>query len=307
MPASASFASPAAAGIDDEAFLNILRDDMDDYPIPFSEIFTTAPVTPFVRLNQFPVWDGDKNLVVTLGTTQCHLVDSRKDILQGSGTSKPDVYVEPETGYVYFLDVPPITAQNPLTVTHYKCRWTNRRMINSLYAGLKAMFPRVWQRKTLVIQSAVNQYEYTLNNDFLDPRAVILRVEWQEIPFSTERYHRVAGAFLSQLNVLHVPWSQSLSPGANIRVTYAGFYSSLSDLEPQVQHLPLWYAKGKLLMDKEVLRSRYDMGPSANNEQSNPPGISQNAGLYHMQQFERELDRLQRPLPKQRPATVYGR
>lgn len=303
----ASFASPAAAGIDDESFLQILRDDMDDYPQPFTETFATAPVTPFIRLNQLPVWDGDKNLSVVLGTRTCHLVDGRKNLAQLSSATVPDVYVEPDTGYIYFADIPAISQSNQLTVAHYKCRWTNRRMLNALYAGLKAMFPRVWQRKTTVVNAAVNQYEYALNADFLDPRVVIIRVEWQEIPFATERYHRIAGAFMTQLNVIQIPWSQQLTPGANIRVTYAGAYSSLSDLEPQVQHLPLWYAKGKLLMDKEVLRSRYDMGPSANNEQANPPGISQNAGLYHMQQFERELDRLQRPLTKQRPATVYGR
>jgi hypothetical protein len=180
-------------------------------------------------------------------------------------------------------------------------------MLNALYAGMKAMFPRVWQVKTFVFQAVVNQWEYSLPNDFLDPRASIFRVEWQEIPFGTERYHRGPSFFSVGLNLIHIPWSQTLTPGANIRVHFAAPYQSLSELEPQVQHLPIWYAKGKLLMDKEVLRSRYDMGPVAQNEQQYPPGTSQNAGIYHMQQFERELDRLQRPLPAPAIRSVYAR
>ena len=307
MSAPASFAAPSAAGIDDVAFLGMLRDDMDDPPIPFGETFSTTPTTSFVRLNQYPVYDNDRFLSVTLGTKQCNLVPSRRDIQQGSGSNNPDVYVEPETGYVYFLDTPQISSVNQLNIQHYKVRWTDRRMLNALYAGLKAMFPRVWQRKTFVFQAVVNQYEYALSNDFFDPRSKILRVEYQEIPFATERYHPVNGCYLTQLNTLMVPWSQGLTPGANIRVTYAAPYYSLSDLESQVQHLPGWYAKGRLLMDKEVLRVRYDMGPVAQNEQQYPPGTSQNAGIYHMQQFERELDRLARVIPHSMPRSVFSR
>jgi len=308
----ASFAAPSAAGLDDTVFLQILRDDMDDPPIPFGETFITTPPTPWVRLNQYPLFDADSFLSVTQATSgggqkSYNLVDSRKDIQQGTGASTPDCYVEPETGYVYFLDRPSLSENTALSITHYKVRWTNRRMLNALYAGLKAMFPRVWQRKTFTFPAAVNQWEYSLSNDFLDPRVRILRVEWQEIPFSTERYHPVNGCYLTQLNTLMVPWSQNLTPGANIRITYAAPYYSLSDMEPQIQYLPTWYAKGRLLMDKEILRVRYDLGPVAQNEQSYPPGTSQNAGIYFMQQFERELDRLARPIPHSMARPVYSR
>ncbi len=113
--------------------------------------------------------------------------------------------------------------------------------------------------------------------------------------------------FITTLGTMQIPWSQQVTPGSNVRITYLAPYLTLSDLEPQVQHLPIWYAKGKLLMDKEVLRSRYDMGPVAQNEQQNPPGTSQNAGIYHMQQFERELDRLARPMPATAPQSSYTR
>ena len=305
-----TFSSLSAGGVDDETYITMLRDDMDDPPIPVAETFGPVSLTPFVRLNQYPVYDADNFLSVFtksfggsgsnngVGVT-FQQVAGRKLITQST-----QCYVEPETGYIYFQDN---SVTGSLVVFHYKVRFTNRRMLNALYAGLKAMFPRVWQRKTFVFQAMTNQYEYQLPQEFLDPRTHIFRVEFQEIPFGTERYHVVNGVTQTNLNQLKVPWSQGLTPGANIRITYAAPYASLSDLEPQVQHLPLWYAKGKLLMDKEVLRARYDLGPVSSNEQQNPPGISQNAGVYHMQQFERELNRLQRPLPVAAPRSVYSR
>lgn len=292
----------SAQGLDDASFVTILRDDMDDPPLPNVETFPSQSVVPFIRLNKIPAYDADDFLtVINTGTGKSLTpVSSRLAI-----TGDTQFYLEPETGYVYFNS---LAATSPIQVAHYTVRWTNRRMLNALYAGLKAMFPRVWQRKNpYVFQVAVNQWEYSLPNDFLDPRTSIYRVEWQEIPSGTERYHRGNSWFPVGLNSIHIPWSQSISPGANVRVSYAAPYQSLSELEPQLQHLPLWYAKGKLLMDKEVLRSRYDMGPVSQNEQQYPPGTSQNAGIYHMQQFERELDRLQRPMPAPAIRSVYSR
>jgi hypothetical protein len=301
MPIPATFPWVAAQGIDDETYLKMLRDDMDDPPIPYSESFATTATTPFVRLNQYPVYDADTFLTVTNTANPggLTLVDSRSRI-----TSDADCYVEPETGYVY-VDSAADTAG--LSVTHYKVRWTNRRMLNNLYAGLKAMFPRVWQRKFVVVNAAVNQWEYRLTNDFLDPRTHVFRVEHQEIPFATTPYFRRNTWYMVDLATIHIPWSQEVTPGSNIRVHYAAPYMSLSELEPQVQHLPLWYAKGKLLLDKEVLRSRFDLGPVAQNEQQYPPGTSGNAGMLHLQMFENELVRLARPLPIAAMGSVYAR
>lgn len=293
--------SLAAQGLDDQSFLTVLRDDMDDPPLPVTETFASASVVPFVRLTKVPAYDADDFLSVINTATGKSLspVPSRQLITQDS-----EFYMEPETGYVYLNS---LAATANLQVSHYTVRWTNRRMLNALYAGLKAMFPSIWQVKYFVFQAVVNQWEYQLPNDFLDPSTSIFRVEWQEIPFGTERYHRGPSWFPVGLNLIHIPWSQALTPGANIRVHFAAPYQSLSELEPQVMQLPLWYAKGKLLMDKEVLRSRYDLGPVAQNDQAYPPGTSQNAGIYHLQQYERELARLQRPLPAPAIRSVYAR
>jgi hypothetical protein len=299
MPIPATFPWVASQGIDDAIYTKMLRDDMDDPPIPVSESFSVASTVPFVRLNQYPSYDADRFLSVSSGSTQFQLVDNRLDILQPN-----QCYVEPETGYVYFQSA---SATAGVTINHYKVRWTNRRLINTLYAGLKSMFPRVWQRKTFVFQTAINQWEYQLSNDFIDPRCHPFRVESQEIPFSTTPYIQINNWRMVGLNMIKIPWSQEMSPGSNVRVHYAAPYNSLSELEPQVLHLPLTYAKGRLLMDKEILRVRFDLGPVAQNEQQSPVGTMQNAGLFFMQQFNSELERIARPLPMAAYGSTYAR
>ena len=121
MPIPATFPWVAAQGIDDETYVTMLRDDMDDQPIPYSETFAVASTTAFVRLNQYPVYDADRFLTVSssaVGTFQ--LVDNRQDIVLSN-----QCYVEPETGYVYFQSAGQ-TAN--VTINHYKVRWTNRRV-----------------------------------------------------------------------------------------------------------------------------------------------------------------------------------
>lgn len=295
--------SLAAAGVDDSVFVRILRDDMDDSPVPVMETFASAPATPWVQLRQYPVWDADSRLSVVSNTGEPFTIVQSRDALVSAG----QCYVEYDTGYVYFASAADPLLGGGLTVTHYRVRWLDRRMLNALYAGLKAMFPRIWAYKTFTFTLNVNQWEYQLPSDFYDPRCCIFRVEVQDIPFATERYHRINSWFLTAYNVIHIPWSQAFSPGARVRVHYAGPYTSLAELEPQVQHLPLWYAKGKLLLDKEVLRVRYDLGPVTVNEQQHPPGASANAGIYHLRQFEAELERLATPIPIASPQSTYVR
>lgn len=310
----------SSAGLGDEVFLQILRDEIEDPPIPYVESFTANGTNYIYRLQKFPSWDGDNITTITVGATPQTLVANR-----GAAVGANKVYLEPDTGALYWDPASPPAASAAVTIVHYQVRWLDRRLLHNLYAGLRAMFPMVWELQFVKLFFQTNVWEYSLNqapeaqeiragldqpsptNDFFDPRSRILAVEVQEIPAATERFIPINNWHRTGQATIMLPTSQYYSPGATVRVWYAGPYRSLSDLEPQVQHLPVWYAKGKLLADREIVRARFDQPSTTANEQANPPFTSLNIGKFHLQQFDQELDRLKRPMPMPTVLSTYER
>ena len=283
----------ASSGEGDLEYIQMLRDFVEDTPVFSPQQISGNGTSSEYRLGQFPVWDGDLNFVVSVGGAPQTVVTSR------TGLGAGQVYIDYETGWMFFGSAPGAGSNN-IQIRCSKVRWRDIKLKQALYAGMAAMFPRLWQKK--VDQSSitlqVNQWDYPLpGSDWADPRTRLYSVEVQLVPNSYERFQPMQIWRRAGFNILHIPYSQQYPPGGILRLEWAGPYSALSDLEPQVRQLPLWYAKGYLLSNRETVRTRFDQANVTQGEQANPPGSSQNAGAFFMRQFEQELVRMTKPMP----------
>lgn len=289
-----SFPTIASAGTSDRVFVRRLREFVEDMPLFAPEQLNANGTSTEYRVTQFPMYDGDPNFSITVGGTKQTLKDNRTDLI---GAGSGFIVVDWETGWV-FWDVAPASGTNNVQFRKSKTRWRDERMLEALYNGLKEMFPKVWQRATdTSITLQVNQWDYTLPQVFRDPRVRVLDVEVQSIPNAYERFHPIQNYRRVGPNIIQFPQSQYYTPGSIVRVSYNAPYESLGDLEPQLEMLPLYYAKGYLLSNRETVRVRFDQSTTTQNESSNPPGISQNSGEYWFRKFYQTLDSLKRPLP----------
>lgn len=277
-----------------------IRDELKDYPFPLRESFTGNGTAVYTRLQRFPVWDNDPFLAV-VGASAYNLVPTRADL---SGAT--DCAIDFDTGFIYFKTAPP-NAQT-VTITKQKVIWSDRTILRKCGDALRMMFPKVWQRQTAQVTLAVNQWEYALPMpDFQDPRTQIMRVEVQEIPAFTERFRYLLGWRRTSVNTIQIPRSQRYTPSSQVRITYAAPYRSLSDLEPQLQHLPKLYAKAMLLYDAEARRVRIDTVSATNDEQTNAPGAQAQMAGQFLAEFYRALADLERPIIKPGLKTTYDR
>ncbi len=281
----------SSAGISDDVFIHQLREFMEDMPLFTPQQVSPNGVLTEYKLNKFPVYDSDPYLTVTVNGVVQALAPSRTGIAPGA------VFVDYENGWMFWGTAPPSGTYN-IQIRMSTVRWRSEKMLEALNTGLRMMFPQVWQTITdTSITIVTNQYDYPLPVVFNDPRVSLIGVEFQEYPNSTYRF-RPLGTYRRVGNVtLQVPGANSLPPGTNLRLTYAGPYKSLSDLEDQLTPLPIWYAKGYLLSNKEIVRVRYSTSNVTQDEAANPVGSSQNAGQFFFNQFYQALNQLKRPMP----------
>lgn len=68
------------------------------------------------------------------------------------------------------------------------------------------------------------------------------------------------------------------------------------NLPSEARYLPIDWAIGSLLGDKEAARASFDR-LEARDEKANPPGLSRQSAAYYFKRFEKKRDRLARPLP----------
>ena len=169
------------------------------------------------------------------------------------------------------------------------------------------MFPALYKRATdTSITMQVNQWIYTLPQDFWDPRVQILAAYLQEVPASVNRPVPIPGVFRIGLRDLQVPTSQYYTPGATLWLEYKAPYRSLSELEPQAYDLPLWYAAAQLLGFDEARRTSVDVNSVASGSSANPPQYMQNSGGWYMSQFNALLAKLKAPPTRMpRPISSY--
>lgn len=288
-----SFPTVGSAGTSDSVFIRKLRLFMEDEALFSPEQLSANGTSTEYRVSQFPVHE--QGITIKVGVTTQTLIADRTALV-GAGAGK--CCIDYETGWV-FWDVAPAAGSNNVQFRKDKVRWRNERMLEALYTGLKMMFPLVWQKCTDVtsLSLTVNQWDYTLPQVFSDPRVKLYQVEVQSIPSAYERFRVVQNWRRIGPSIIQFPQSQYYSPGSLVRLSYYGPYQALSDLEEQLEPLPLWYAKGYLLSNKETVRARFDQSTTTQDVQANPAGTSQNAGEFYFRKFYQALDALKRPLP----------
>ena len=308
--------SPAAAdstGLADSQWISDVRDGLRDYPVKKTETWTAngtdGPVTvsssPLSVL--FPPINGDSTTNTPLvrdntTATNYTIVDYPTAVAAGQ------VQVNYDTGELTFFAAP--ATNDVIQVQYQACKWRDYAIETALYAGLRAMFPHIG--KTYIdtsIQIQVNTWDYSLPSWCGDPRSKIFSVEIADPYIPTEPFKNArAGIKRVGLTQLHIPWSQAYSPVARLRITGWGPYLRLGDLEPQLYHLPVWYALGVLLPKQEAKRIREDTVVPISQIGGAAPGLHLQTGDYYARRFEQELERLARtlgPAPSLPVSTIY--
>lgn len=288
------------AGVSDRTFTRRLRQLLRDIPVQANEQANGNGTSTFVQLQKVPVYD-DSHCTVFVGTQQIPIVQSL------SALSGNNCFLDFDTGSLIFNQAP-AAGSNNIVIQHTRVRWTESVLLQSLYGGLRQLFPMLYKRQMdTSITMQVNQWLYTLPQDFWDPRVRIISASIQEVPSSVNRPMRISGFFRMGLQQIQIPTSQRYTPGATLWLEYTAPYRSLSELEPQAYDLPLWYAAGQLLGFDEARRTRVDTQSPAAEQSANPPNYQQNAGAWYMTNFRTLLAQLKEPPPTMpAPISTYG-
>src|SRR5436190_5105316 len=302
-----------STGLPDSTWITDVRAGLRDYPKKQIETWTADGVNGPSAVGAaplsvvYPPINGD-------ATTNTPLIRNNTTATNYTVVDFPtvpaagQVQVNYDTGELTFFAAP---ALNDVIQYQYQtCRWRDSDILTGLYAGLRAMFPHVGKTYTdTSIQIQVNQWDYQLPSWLTDPRARIFPLEIADPYIPTEPFRSAPPGFKRiGLDRLHVPWSQRYSPVSQLRLTGWGPYLRLADLEPQLYHLPIWYALGTLLPKQEAKRIREDTMVPLAQTGGVQPGIQLQTGDYYARRFEQELERLARtmgPGPSLPVATVY--
>lgn len=268
------------SGDPDKYFIDRVRRNLRDQPVWFQEPFTTdgtkgsvttAGSSPF-RLKRAPVIGA--GVVATLnGAGQPVTYD---------GTPIAGVAVVTDTGEFYFA-TPPAGGQ-PILITYQAVRYGDQQIKDALSDGMMEMWPEIWLPQTdTSILFTPSFTEYTLPAIFNDPRVEILRLEVQ--PPSGILISLTTGKFDRQ-GLTTLIMGRGWPAGSTIRITYNSPYVNLSDLEQQVEQLPVYYATYKLLMDQETMRTRQNDLVAMTGEGSSAPEVSSKTAQLWLTRFE---------------------
>lgn len=287
------------AGVSDQTFVQRLRELLRDYPVPANEQANGNNTSANFQLQKIPIYD-DKYVSVMVGGVVVPLVGSRDAV--GAG----NCFIDYNSGMLIF-GTPPVTGSNNITIQHQRVRWSNSVLWESLQGGLRQLFPAIFKRALdTSITMQVNQWLYTLPLDFWDSDVQIISAAIQEVPASVNRPIPISGVYRMGLRQIQVPTSQRFTPGATLFLEYKAPFRSLSELEPSLYDLPLWYAAGQLLGFDEARRTRMDTQTPAAESSANPPGYLQNSGAWFMTQFQRVLAQKTGPPTRMpRPISTY--
>jgi hypothetical protein len=214
--------------------------------------------------------------------------------LSSGGNGTLNVAINSDTGEIIFPVAPVVGT---LSATYQSIRYSDTQILDALKEGLQAMWPEIWQEQIdTSLTPTPYAYEYTLPTVFNDPRVEILKVEIRDpnvivVPYrKVFRYTRVSQQILALTDLLY-------SPAGNIRLHYNAPYGALSDTEPQVMHLPVYFALGRLLADQEAMRSRQDELVPLTGEGGSQSGVAQQTSSYWFALYEREKRRFAREVP----------
>lgn len=304
-----------ATGLADASWIADVRDTLKDYPNWQSDSKTADGVNgvisatglPYV-LSRRPILISTDNGGVDPYVTNAGVAVTR-DTANPPGAGK--YYLNPDTGEIIFNAAP--ANANALLFTYQVVKWRDLTIMTALYAGMRAMFPHVG--KTYVdttVSVQVNKWDYALPSWAQDPRSQVIRVEVIDPDIATEQYTDSPSLVWYRVgsNLLHVRNSQAYSAVGRFRITGWGPYLELKDLEPQLYHLPIWYACGTLLMKSEGPRLREDTMIPITQEGARPPLANIQAGAAYLKLFWDELSkktRLPGPGWSKRLVTSYAK
>jgi hypothetical protein len=292
---AAPIPSPVAAdntGLPDSQWITTVRDALEDYPEYTIESWTAdgtngvvGPAASPLKVAKRPINDGSLSVRDNTAGTNYTIITS------GAPTGT-NLLANLNTGELQFATAPP--AADVIQVSYQSCKWRDQKILDALYAGLRAMFPMVGKVYTdTSVNVQVNVWDYTLPLWCQDPRSRVVNVEVRDPGIPTEPYRQLAGGYHRvNLTTIHIPRAQSYSPTANLRIVGWGPYLTLGDLEPQLFHLPVWYALSVLLPKKESFRIRQDTAVPLTLEGGQQPGLLTQTGDYYLKRFETELERL---------------
>lgn len=276
------------AGVSDRTFTRRLRQLLRDIPVQANEQANGNGTSKFVQLQKVPIYD-DSNCQVFVGTAQIPIVQTL------TALTSSNCFLDFDTGSLIFGSAP-AAGSNNIVINHTRVRWSESVLLQSLYGGLRQLFPVLFKRDLdTSITMQVNQWLYPLPPEFWDPRVRFIAAYIQEVPSSVNRPMRISGFYRMGLQQIQIPTSQRYTPGSTLYLEYTAPYRSLSELEPQAYDLPLWYAAGQLLGFDEARRTRVDTQSPAAEASANPPGYQQNTGAWYMTQFRNLLNQLSAP------------
>lgn len=288
------------AGVSDLVFVQRLRELLRDYPVNANEQANGNGTSTTFQLQKVPIYD-DKYVSVTVGGSPVTLVGSRDAVSAGN------CFIDFNSGMLIFGTAPGVGTNN-VTIQHQRVRWSNSVLWESLQGGLRQLFPAIFKRALdTSITLQVNQWLYTLPLDFWDSDVQIISAAIVEVPSSVNRPVPISGVYRMGLRQIQIPTSQRYTPGATLYLEYKAPFRSLSELEPSLYDLPLWYAAGQLLGFDEARRTRMDTQTPAAEASANPPGFQQNTGAWFLTNFQRLLAQKTAPPTRMpRPVSTYG-
>lgn len=276
-------------GHSDEYFINLVRRTVRDQPAAISENFaadgtlgTLLPGSKPFRLMKPPIIRGSVN-IEALGNPV---------VVYDTDPAAGQVAVNTDTGEMIFLTAP---AQGNIKCVYRTSKYSDAEILDALGEGLMALYPDIWQPATdTTLALSATSFEYPLPAQAVDTRTVILKAEvlfptgfdnWEEV-----RDWDIVGMSSIKFNHLRMP-------GSMVRLTYNAPYQSLSDVEPECMHLPVYFAVGRLMANQETERTRSGDLPALTGAAASQPGTSARIADYWLQRFETEKARFARPLP----------
>ena len=289
--------SPAAedsTGLADSSWITRVRDALRDYPAYTIGTWQADGVNGVIgpnavplRTDKSPINDG--SLLVYDATTATNYT-----VITTGSPSAGQVLANYDTGELVFGAAP--AAADAIQISYQWCKWRDQTILDNLYAGLRAMFPRVGKvQEDNSVNIQVNVWDYTLPSFCQDPRSRIYDVQIRDPNVPTEPYHDIAGGwFRKGLTTLHIPQAQRYSPVARLWIYGWGPYLTLGDLEPQLYHLPVLYALGLMMPKQDTYRLRQDAMVPLTQEGGQAPLLMTQSGDHFMKQFETEMERLAR-------------
>lgn len=288
--------APVAAdstGLPDSQWITSVRDGLEDYPKYSIDSWTSDGTNGVVGPNAAPLQTTKQPINDGSLSVRDNTAGINYTIITTGTPTGTQLLANLNTGELTFPSAP--ASGHAIQISYQAVKWRDQKIEDALYAGLRAMFPRVGKVYTdtsIFIQ--VNVWDYIMPIWCQDPRSRIYDISIRDPGITVEPYRQLPGYRRINNTTVRIPDSQWYSPTANLMVVGWGPFLTLGDMEPQLYDLPVWYALSVLLPKRESFRLRQDTMVPLTQEGGQQPTLLTQTGEYYAQRFERELERLKK-------------